>query len=171
MATAHAPGWVVSDGTAGRTLDRMRDAVHSCLRSSPVLIQLANEVVAPITPHNTLGQIDAIDDFLSRCFRYINDPLGVELLRDPAFQAESIRERGYVQGDCDEAATLAASLGMANGIPARFRALAFYTKDAPFTHVICDLQGPDKKWYPIDVTKPPGMDHPPTPTRTLTLAV
>lgn len=172
MATAHAPSWVFdTDASVIRTLRRMRDKVRSCIARDAFTIQMANSIVAAVAPRQTVGQINAIRDFLDRTFRYVNDPVGVELLRDPATQFRQIAQRGYTQGDCDEAAMLAAALGMANGLPARFRALAFYRMDAPYTHVVADLRGSDGIWYPVDVTKPPGMEHPPTPTRTLTLDV
>lgn len=172
MATAHASSWVFdTDASVSRTLRRMRDKVRSCIASDPFTVQTANDVIRAVRPRDRAGQIDAITDWLDHAFRYVNDPVGVELLRDPATQFRQIRRDGFTQGDCDEAAMLSAALGMANGIPARFRALAFYRPDAPYTHVVADLQGPDGLWYPIDITKPPGMEHPPTPTRTLTLVV
>lgn len=172
MATAHASSWVFdTDADVSRTLRRMRDKVRNCIASDPFTIQTANDVVRGVTPRNVVGQIDAITDFLERSFRYVNDPVGVELLRDPGVQFRQIKTLGYTQGDCDESAMLSAALGMANGIPARFRALAFYRTDAPYTHVVADLRATDGVWYPLDITKPPGMEHPPTPTRTLTLVV
>lgn len=149
----------------------MRDMVRTCIARDAFTIQTANNVVRGAAPRNRVAQIDAIRDWLDRTFRYVNDPIGVELLRDPATQFRQIRQLGYTQGDCDEAAMLSAALGMANGIPARFRALAFYSATAPYTHVVADLQGQDGIWYPVDITKPPGMEHPPTPTRTLTMVV
>lgn len=141
--------------------------VRDCLAHSVLVVQTANDVVANVAPRDTGNQIATIRDWLDSHFRYLSDPVGVELLRDPSGGITEIKQRGYTQGDCDEAATLAASLGMAIGIPARFRALAFYTKTAPYTHVVCDLRGPGGQWMPIDITKPANMVVPPTPTRTL----
>lgn len=150
---------------------RMANNVRDCLAHSVRLVQTANDIVANVAPRDVDGQISVIRDWLNSHFRYLSDPVGVELLRDPAGGLSEIRQRGYTQGDCDEAATLAASLGMANGIPARFRALAFYSPSAPYTHVVCDLRGARGQWVPIDITKPANMDVPPTPTRTLFQAV
>lgn len=139
--------------------------VRDCVKNSRLVVQTANDIVAPVPPRDTYNQILAIYDWLFRHFRYVADPVGVELLRDPAGCITEITQRGYTQGDCDEAATCSAALGMANGIPARFRALAFGTPLAPYTHVICDLQC-NGKWIPLDITKPQGFT-PPAPTRTL----
>lgn len=147
----------------------MRDAVRKNLRQSARLVSAANSIIASVPPRDTLAQVRAIYDFTNRYFRYVNDPVGVELLRDPDTQIGEIQRNGFIQGDCDEAATLTAALGEANGIPARFRALAFYAKNAPYTHVVTDLLV-GRTWYPMDVTKPPGMVIP-NPTKTLTLLV
>lgn len=150
---------------------RMAANVHDCIAHSVEVIRTANGIVAAVPPRDVNGQIASIRDWLDAHFRYLSDPVGVELLRDPNGGIQEIRRKGYTQGDCDEAATLAATLGMANGIPARFRALAFYSSNAPYTHVICDLLNAQRQWTPIDITKPASMEVPPTPTRTLTLPV
>lgn len=152
-------------------MQRMAANVRDCLAHSVLVVQTANNIVANVAPRDADGQIATIGSWLDAHFRYLSDPVGVELLRDPAGGILEIRQRGYTQGDCDEAATLAAALGMANGIPARFRALAFYSTNAPYTHVVCDLLGNGRKWTPIDITKPANMVVPPTATRTLVQVV
>lgn len=169
--TFRRPGWVfATDETAGATMNKMARQVRDCLKKSREVVQTANNIVAPLPPRDKRAQVDAVWDFLMHRFRYVADPIGVELLRDPAGSIHEINTRVFTQGDCDEAAMLAASLGMANGIPARFRSLAFGTTDAPYTHVICDLTPGDRKWYPIDITKPQGFLAP-NPSRTLILPV
>ena len=145
----------------------MANNVRDCLAHSVALVQTANNIVSGVAPRDTNGQIQALASWLDAHFRYLSDPVGVELLRDPGGAMLEIRQRGFTQGDCDEAAMLAAALGMANGIPARFRALGFYTRTAPYSHVVCDLLGANNRWIPVDITKPASMEVPPTPTRTL----
>lgn len=164
------PGWIFAkDEDALTTMRKMAYQVRDCLAKSREVIQTANDIVAPLPPRDKRSQIDAIWDFLLHRFRYVSDPVGVELLRDPASSLHSINTKGYTQGDCDEAAMDAASLGMANGIAARFRSLAFGSPTAPYTHVICDLAA-DGQWFPIDITKPQGFVAP-SPSRTLILPV
>lgn len=171
MSVAAPSGWVFSTNTdAASTLRRMANNVRDCLAHSVATVQTANDIVANVAPRDTNGQIRTIAHWLDAHFRYLSDPIGVELLRDPNGAIAEIKQRGYTQGDCDEAAMLAAALGMANGIPARFRALAFYTPNAPYSHVVCDLLS-GRRWIPIDITKPANMDVPPTATRTLVQVV
>lgn len=138
----------------------MADRVRDCVRNSRDVIETANEAISGVTPRDRMAQIDAIREWLLRRFRFVSDPVGVELLRDPAGAIQRINARGFTMGDCDEAAMLGAALGMANGIPARFRALAF-SPTGPYTHVIADLRGPTGRWYPLDITKPQGFVAPP----------
>lgn len=167
MSFVRPSGWVFSTDTdAGSTMRRMADSVKDCLAHSVLVIKVANNIASACAPRDVACQIASISSWLDGHFRYLSDPVGVELLRDPNGGIREIVAQGYTQGDCDEAAMLAATLGMANGIPARFRALAFYTRNAPYTHVVCDLAGP-AGWVPIDITKPADMAIPPTPTRTL----
>lgn len=171
MSTVTRSGWTFgTNESAQSTMRNMAAKVRDCLKKSREVIDTANDVIAATTPRDVAQQIDAIADWLSARFRFVSDPVNVELLRDPAGAVKRINSRGYTQGDCDEAAMLAASLGMANGIPARFRALAFGTPYAPFTHVICDLRDQFGKWVPIDVTRPPGYTPPP-PSRQLIQSV
>lgn len=168
MTTTQLSGWSFgTNESALSTMQHMAKRVRGCLNSREV-IATANEVVAPVRPRDRSAQIHAISDWLLRRFRFVSDPIGIELLRDPAAALDSARRRGFTQGDCDEAAMLAASLGMANGIPARFRALAF-SQNAPYTHVIADLHD-GHRWTPVDITKPQGMIAP-DPVRTLTVGV
>lgn len=163
-------GWVfATNEDALTTMRKMSAQVRDCLRKSRDVIQTANDVVAAVEPRDKLTQVDTIYDWLLHHFRFVSDPVGVELLRDPAGSIREIKLRGYTQGDCDEAAMLGATLGMANGMPARFRSLAFGSRTAPFTHVIADL-AVDGQWHPLDITKPQGFIAP-NPSRVLTLPV
>lgn len=146
----------------------MAKRVRSCVGSSKDVIDTANDIVANVPPRDIPGQIEAIEQWLLRRFRFTADPVGVELLRDPAEAIKRARLRGFTMGDCDEAAMLSAALGMANGIPARFRALAF-ERGGPYTHVIADLLA-NGRWYPLDITKPQGFVVP-DPVRTLIFMV
>lgn len=167
MTTVLRSGWTFgTNESAASTMRNMAAKVRDCLKKSREVIQTANDIVAAVAPRDITQQIDAINDWLLARFRFVSDPIGVELLRDPAGAIKRINTRGFTQGDCDEAAMLAASLGMANGIPARFRALAFGSEYAPYTHVICDLQTQSGLWVPMDITRPAGFT-PPRPSRQL----
>ena len=166
MSTLQLSGWTfATNQSASSTMRDMGRRVRACLFSRPV-IQAANNIISLAPSRDTLAQAQAIGHWLGSHFRFVRDPVGVELLRDPCESIATALRLGYTQGDCDDAAMIAAALGMANGIPARFRALAF---GGPYEHVITDLSV-GGKWLPLDVTKPQGI-YLPQPSRVLTVGV
>jgi transglutaminase-like putative cysteine protease len=134
----------------------------------PNVIHAANLVIAGATPRDVRAQIEAIGAFMDSSFRFVPNPQGTQTIRPPGWTGkplapgmlEDLTTRGITQGACDDAAVLIATLAMANGIPARFRALAFCVDvdgrcdpTVAYTHVIADLfDGQD--WRELDVTRP-----------------
>jgi transglutaminase-like putative cysteine protease len=169
VSTALLSGWSFgTNESALATMRNMAKRARSCVRSKEV-IDTANRIISVVPSRDRVAQIDAIREWLSQHFRFVSDPIGVELLRDPAEAIQRINRGGFTQGDCDEAAMLGAALGMANGISARFRALAF-ARNAPYTHVIADLIDDNGHWCALDITRPQGFIAPDA-ARTLTLTV
>lgn len=72
----------------------------------------------------------ALDDFMRRVWSIVPDPQDAEFVRSPAYMIGC----QCFEGDCDDAATLAASVLIALGIPAMLVAVRMAT--APdFSHV------------------------------------
>jgi hypothetical protein len=141
----------------------------------PIIVQYANEIVENVRGRDYAGQIATIHQFLDRYFRFINNPIGVQRIRTPRDMLIDIERKGFVLGACDDAAILAATLGLCNALNAQFRAVGFgssSSKDdaAPLTHVIADLWD-GEKWCPLDVTRPTDIDRLPYIVRTLTVQV
>jgi len=67
----------------------------------------------------------------------------------------SAGQRGVAQVDCDDVAMLGAALGKAVGLRARFVAVAFGPRGAPYRHVWAEL-GPrtNNVWLDMDTTRP-----------------
>jgi transglutaminase-like putative cysteine protease len=159
---------------APATLELMAKFCRQAMKSAAI-VRYANEIIEANRPRDLVGQIETIRLFLESWFRFVNNPIGVQRIRTPLDMIRDIETRGLVMGACDDAAVLAATLGMANGIEARFRAVAFSHQNvpdasAPFTHVIADLHD-GAAWRPLDVTKPLDLLRPPNVVRTLTLIV
>lgn len=57
-----------------------------------------------------LGEPQAIYSFQRRSVRFERDPVGVELLRTPAYMLDSIERRGTIGADCDDQAMLTCAL-------------------------------------------------------------
>ncbi len=65
-----------------------------------------------------------------------------------------IDKYGEEHVDCDDAAILAAGLGKAVGLLARFVLVGFRSSRAPFSHVWTELRSPTGgPWVEMDVTR------------------
>lgn len=159
-ATDRLEGWQATSGTAPQTLARMADNIRASL-SDPRIVETARAIIRSVPPRDCVAQARAIRAWVAARFRFVRDPLGVELLETPAFLLSRIERDGVVQGDCDDAATLTAALGMAVGIRATLHAVAFFTKSAPFAHVFTVLHPEPGAPVEMDITHVAGKKRPP----------
>lgn len=151
------------DPGAVKTMREMGRLARAALLD-PVVLETAAGVVRRLDPASPLlAQWKAIRAWLAAHWRFLRDPEGVELLRTPRYLVDRILANGTVQGDCDDAATLGAAIGLATGLPARFVAVAFPGK-MDLVHVYAELKT-SLGWRDLDVTRPaqlvPGLE----PTR------
>lgn len=166
--------WIIdTDVDAKTTLARMAKLCDRAMLD-PRVIHAANHVISSAAPRDTAGQIRAIQAFMNCSFYFVPNPVGTQTIRPPGWtddplapgMLEDVQTRGFTQGACDDAAVLIATLGMANGIEARFRAIAFcYVLDGrcdpteAYTHVIADLFD-GAQWCELDVTRPKDIARP-----------
>lgn len=165
--------WIIdTDVDARTTLGRMARLCEKAMRE-PAVIHVANRIISSAAPRDTSGQIEALRAFMDRSFYFVPNPIGTQTIRPPGWtksaaapgMLEDIERRGFTQGACDDAAVLIATLGMANGMPARFRAIAFCyllgrcDPTEAYTHVIADLFD-GQAWHELDVTRPADVARP-----------
>lgn len=162
----------VSYGDRGveQTLNIMCALVDAAL-DDPTVITLARRVAA-IGGRRPYAQALAIQGFLKRVWRFVDDPTDRDVLVAPARTVAEFFATGYMTGDCDEAATVGAALGRAVGLSAEFWVLGF-ASDIPeesdrLSHVFAVLLTDDGKRVSLDVTRPAGTL--PNPTRLLTVS-
>lgn len=122
----------------------VRDAqLHALTRA------LALDLVTAWRPRSTFDGIHRIRTWVRRHMRFINEP--VEILHGPVWMIRTIVNQGRVWGDCDDAAMLAATIGNALGLPARF--VAIRPTGAPeFVHVFTELDSGRGAWLCCDPT-------------------
>lgn len=121
----------------------------------PVIRLTATEIVGGLGGQDGVEQAHAIREWVETHTEFLRDPDGVEMLHGPAWQVSRIltHQRAYL--DCDDVAMLAAALGKAVGLRARFVTVGFVTPKSPFRHVWTELspRGADA-WVDVDVTRP-----------------
>lgn len=155
------------DAGASITLRKMQVLVNQSL-TDPVVINTAKSIVRFLPERDYPMFVDAIREFLSQRVLFCKDPRGVELLHTPRYMLDTIASRFYLQADCDDAAILAAALGKALGLRARFVALGFSVSGifgrfqrVPLSHVYTEIGLPSGEWIPIDTTRAPYAVPPP----------
>lgn len=96
------------------TLDRMRALARDGSKQLAVRETALNIVrAARVEPHDLLGELRALFEFVRDRVRFIRDIYGVETLQSPRYTLQ------VMAGDCDDRATLLSSLALAIGIPAQ----------------------------------------------------
>lgn len=161
------------DSGAEQTLAGMVAIVNGAV-SDPAFVRFARQLAVHGGVRNTMAQAFAIRGWLSRVWRFVDDPTDTELLRGPDDMLRDYAQHSVIMGDCDEAAIMGAALGTAVGIPSRLVALAFTQangKSGPFEHVYAALVMSDGSELDLDVTRPNGMTILPAIARTLTADV
>ncbi len=93
-------------------------------------------------------RVRSIYNFIVNHCRYVQDPVGLELLKTPIVSLQLIEAGGSPAIDCDDAAILIGSLVMAIGIPYALRAVNFNHDD--FSHVYGLVYIRDHGWVPVD---------------------
>lgn len=132
---------------------RMRSIVAR-FTSAPIVRETAERIVRGLPPRAYDAQASTLRAWLSNHVSFLRDPVGVELAYSPEKMLATIQASGSALVDCDDAAVLAAVLGRAIGLPARFRVLGFVKKDAPFSHVYAEVRNPvSGRWHEMDVTR------------------
>lgn len=173
LAGSVGAGWIIdASPNAIETLQQMQRLVRQALKDGTI-VRYANEIIENTRPRDYAAQVGEIKLFGEQYFKFVNNPIGEQRIRTPADMLLDVERKGFVWGACDDAAVLLATLGMADALRARFRAVAFgrtSTPDetAPLSHVITDLWD-GHSWCALDVTKPFDMLRPPAIVRTVTL--
>lgn len=91
----------------------------------------------------------ALERWLRRAWRIVDDPVSAEYVRAPSY----ILECGRLEGDCDDAATLAASILHAQMIPAQFVAIR-RAGEQDFSHVFIRVPA-----YQLDIDPIVPVEH------------
>ena len=86
----------------------------------PDVVKFARQLVRNAKAQDLTAEAKHIYKFLLAHTRYVRDPSRRELIQTPELMVRDIKETGLTQGDCDELATLTATLLEAIGHNTRF---------------------------------------------------
>lgn len=102
---------------------------------------MLEEIVGRLWPKAYCDEILAVNNWVAERVIYLNDPLHVELLKDPQRLCEEIKERGHARGDCDDIAVLIATFCLQLGRQAQFVVAGFGEKGS-YSHVFARVKEP-----------------------------
>lgn len=125
------------------TLRLMRELVQRFKRNETIR-STALELTQGLRPKDWLAEVNALFVFARDAVRYVRDVMGVETLQTPTVTLE-VRA-----GDCDDKATLLASLLQAIGHPTRFVAVGF-NSTGNYSHVYLETKV-GERWLALDPT-------------------
>lgn len=116
------------NGNAGNhyTVQTMRQLVQAG-KVDPVMINAAVGLINGQPQHDQLAEVRALFEYVRDRIRYVQDVAGVETLASPQMTLQR------QVGDCDDQATLLATLFEAVGYPTRFVMAGYSGQD--FEHV------------------------------------
>ena len=156
------------------TLAAMRTLARRAA-SHPDTVALLRSILSDRWPADLWERAVMVRDWMASHVVFLSDPEAVSLaaggsvrvddyVRDPVGeQYPQLRRSGVIRGDCDDAASLGATLGRAAGLPARLRVVSFDPSEPrPYTHVFAELLTP-RGWLDLDITRRNGS---PRVTRT-----
>lgn len=103
----------------------------------PLIRRLATAIINEnaIPDHHYLTEAWAIGTWVQKNVRYVRDADGIEQLHAPDMLIRQIQEQGYTMADCDDMATLCASLLLSIGVQPYFRAVRYYDKTGGYNHI------------------------------------
>ena len=102
----------------------------------PLIRKLALNILqqAQVPSHHFVDEALAIGDYVKRKVRYVRDPNNIEYLQDPLDLVKQIQSN-TAQGDCDDMATLTATLLASVGHQPFYRAVRYYNNGGNFNHI------------------------------------
>ena len=124
------------------TLFKMVQEVQGARGERSMLVRSVTEqVVGKLWPKDYAGEIVAINNWVAEKVYYLNDPLHVELLKDPQRLVEEILDKGWARGDCDDIACLIATMASQVGREAQF-VVAGFGEPGVYSHVFTRIKEP-----------------------------
>jgi hypothetical protein len=131
------------------TIRGMLNAIQGPRGEQSMLVRGVTErVVGDVFPKDYAGEILAICYWVASHVLYLNDPMHVELLKDPQRMMEEIlgNRDSRTRGDCDDIATLIATMALQCGRESQLVVAGFKNK-GQYSHVFVRVFDPKGNDY------------------------
>ncbi len=117
-------------------LQRIRDYYSQF----PFIRRSAIKFGAPKSNDDVDGMVSNLTQFVRSKMRYVEDPVGYELVTAPDVLLADILQNGFATGDCDDHVLLLNTLLMSVGVPTNFAAVRISRESEYYDHVISIVQ-------------------------------
>jgi hypothetical protein len=133
------------------TLAAMVDVAQGPRGEQSMMVRSVTEdVVRWVQPKDYLGEILAVRYWVTEKVRYANDPIHVEMVKDPQRLIEEVVARGQAVGDCDDLATLIGTMCLQLGREAECVVVGFGGPGS-YSHVFTRVKEPRSgEWIVCD---------------------
>lgn len=128
----------------GNTMNLMKQIINASIRKYYVR-RWAEKIVD--FAEDDYSRAEAIFDFVVSYCQYVQDPVGIEMLRTPIVSLQLIEVGDSPALDCDDATILIGSLLESIGIPFALRAVSFNNDEFSHVYGLCRVRN---TWTPID---------------------
>lgn len=137
------------DAGVALTVSHLRRLVLDA-QTSQLAHAAVQEALVSTPEKNPGAEAAALLGWLRERYRYLQDPVEVELVRDPRYLLRQIERQGFFMGDCDDAAVLLATLLETAGYPTRF--IVQGESGESFSHVLVETELRPGQWVAADLT-------------------
>ncbi len=155
MSLAAYSALIGGDWGIYQTVSALKGLIQQSLTDPDALIRLrAESILGPVAERDDLGEVTALFNFVENSLHYVDDPSGIELLKNPKFIDKEVTRQGYFMGDCDDASGYLAALLRAVGYGVQL--VIVTPQDAPgwdYRHIYVRVWLPKMQtWLALDTT-------------------
>lgn len=166
MSLARYSSLIGGDWGVYQTVAELKSLINQALHDPNARIRLrAESILGPTQERDEDGEVSAIFNFVQNSLHYIDDPAGIELIKNPMLIDHEVEVQGYFMGDCDDASGYLAALLKAVGYPTELVIVTPQEADSfDYRHIFVRVWMPRANaWVALDPTakgKPMGWEVP-----------
>jgi len=140
------------DNGITQTVNSIRDLVFYGIRDVN-LRRRAENIVASCLERDENSEISCLFQWVLDHYRYVRDPVGLEMVKEPGVMDGEILKQGFFQGDCDDASTYLATLLMSLGYKVKAVVIAVPGKGDPYRHIFLRVfLSKANRWLDLETT-------------------
>ena len=140
------------DNGITQTANAIKSAVGFALRR-PEIRRRAETIVFGCAERDEYCEVTRIMKWTESHFRYVKDPVGVEMVKSPEVSDAEINTQGKFQGDCDDITAYVAALLKSVGYQVRVVVIAVPGRGEQFRHIYPEVYLPQRRaWLALEMT-------------------